>query len=253
MYTGKRAPKKKAGPTRVTRPFRPPGRRRSQSSVIPGLLRQTATEKKVIFTGDTDPINQPLIMSTTATIYCPNLIQVGSSMFNRIGRKVEMRSIRLVANIATLNTTRTTLTPDAGRIMVVYDRQTNGAFPAIADILQDTDQAGANLTDSVSGINMNNRERFVTLIDKKFTIPQATLTAGVLTNVFPNDIMIPTRIDEFRKLRGLTTHYKADSNPAVIGDIATGAIYILSLSQIQASGTELFNYKWSCRLKYVDV
>jgi len=251
MSTGKRTAKTRAQQRRVTKPFRAP--RRRQMGVIPGLLRQTASEKKVIFSGDTDPINQPLNMNTTAVLYCPNLIQVGSSMFNRIGRKIEMRSIRLVANINTLNTTRTTLTPDAGRIMVVYDRQTNGAFPAIADILQDTDQAGANLTESVSGINMNNRERFVTLIDKKFTIPQATLTAGVLTNVFPNDCAVPVKIDEFRKLRGLTTHFKADSNPAVIGDIATGALYILSLAQTQAAGTELFNYRWNCRLKYVDV
>jgi len=255
MYTGKRARKKPqtktTTTTRVTRPFRPP--RQAQRSVIPGLLYQTKTEKKVLFTGTADPTNATLAFNTTGNVVCINLIQVGSSMFNRIGRKVEMRSIRITGKLNTAAVTRATLSPDHGRIMIIYDRQTNGANPAITDFLQDTDQAGTNTTDSFSGLNMNNRERFVTIMDKKFIIPQATATAGVLTNVFPNDCEIPVRIDEFRKLRGLTTHFRADSNPAVIGDIATGGLFIISLSEEQTAGTELFNFEFNVRLKYVDV
>jgi len=236
---------------KVTRPFRAP--RAAQRNVIPGLLFQTKTEKKVLFTGTADPTNATLAFNTTGNVVCVNLIQVGSSMFNRIGRKVEMRSIRLTGKVNTAAVTRATLSPDHARIMIIYDRQTNGANPAITDFLQDTDQAGTNTTDSFSGLNMNNRERFVTILDKKFILPQATATAGVLTNVFPNDINIPVRVDEFRKLRGLTTHFRADSNPAVIGDIATGGLFIISLSEEQASGTELFNFEWNVRLKYVDV
>ena len=100
---------------------------------------------------------------------------------------------------------------------------------------------------------MNNRERFVVLIDHRVTVPQATATAGVLTNVFPNDCALPVITDEFRKLRGLTTHYGADSSPAVIGDITTGAVYIVTLTTFEASGAELFNLFWNIRLKYVDV
>jgi len=248
--TGKRPAKRKAPQTRATKQFRPPRRRQT---VIPGLLYQTRTEKKVLFTGTADPTNATLAFNTTGNVVCVNLIQVGSSMFNRIGRKIEMKSIRLCGKINTAAVTRATLSPDHARIMIIYDRQTNGANPAITDFLQDTDQAGTNTTDSFSGINMNNRERFVTIMDKRFILPQATATAGVLTNVFPNDVMIPVRVDEFRKLRGLTTHYKADSNPAVIGDVSTGGLFIISLSEEQASGTELFNFEFNVRLKYVDV
>lgn len=247
---GKRS--KKPKPTAPRKPFRAP-RRSQTNSVIPGLLKQTGVEKKVIFFGDADPINGALLFNTTAQITCLNLIQVGSSMFNRIGRKIEMRSIRLVVSIFTNTVTRATVLPDHGRIMLIYDRQTNGAFPAIADILQDTDQAGANTTEALSGLNMNNRERFVTIMDKKITLPQATATAGVLTNVFPNDTMLPIKFDEFRKLNGLTTHYKADSNPAVIGDISTGAMYLVCLSLLQTAGTELFSARWNARLKYSDL
>lgn len=222
-----------------------------RTGVIPGLLMQTNTEKKVLFTG-TFSLGIALAMNTTGTIQAINLIQVGSSMFNRVGRKIEMRSIRLVCNIQTLNVTRATIQPTLGRIMIIYDRQTNGANPALADFLQDTDQTGANTTNAYSGLNMNNRERFVTLLDKKINLPQATCTAGVMTNVFPNGEPIPETFDEFRRLKGLTTHFKADSNPAVIGDIATGGLFILSLAEDPA-GTELYQYSWNVRLKYVDV
>lgn len=255
MYTGKRTYGPKKTTARTMKPFRQPRRgvRRTQSSVIPGLLRQTATEKKVLYTGTNDPVNATLALNTTGTVTAINLIQVGSSMFNRIGRKIEMRSIRISGQLFTATVTRATVVPDYARVLIIYDRQTNGAFPTVSDILQDTDQAGTNTTEAFSGLNMNNRERFVTIMDKRFTIPQATATAGVLTNVFPQNEMYPIKIDEFRRLRGLTTHYKADSNPAVIGDVSTGGLYAVSIAQTQAAGTELFSFQFNCRLKYVDV
>jgi len=252
MYSGqgKRKKRVKGEGARPAKPFR--SQPRPQSGVIPGLLKQTGTEKKVLFSGTGDPINGLLALNSTGTVAATNLIQVGSSMFNRIGRKIEMKSIRLSGTILTLAVTRAAGIAH-GRIMLIYDRQTNGAFPTVSDILQDTDQAGTNFTESFSGINMNNRERFVTICDVRLTLPQATNTAGVLTNVYPNDCQGNViRVDEFRKLKGLVTHYKADSNPAVIGDISTGALYIISLTD-QTAGTELFTFNWSCRLKYEDM
>lgn len=232
MSTKRKAPARKK--KKVTKPFRPP--RRASASVIPGLLMQTNTEKKVLFAGTLDPINGLLALNATGTVAPLNLIQVGSSMFNRIGRKIEMRSIRLVMKLTALAVTRNTGF-DYGRIMVVYDRQTNSALPTMSTIISDTDQAGANTTESSSGLNMNNRERFVTIIDKRITLPQVTNTAGALTNAVPSDM--PILWEDFRQLRGLTTHFGADSNPAVIGDITTGGLYILSLAQ-SVAGAENF-------------
>jgi len=192
-----------------------------------------------------------LALNSTGTILALNLIQVGSSMFNRIGRKVEMRSVRLILKLNTMAVTRATVNPDLGRVMIIYDRQTNGANPALADFLQDTDQAGTNTTENFSGINMNNRERFVTIMDKKLMLPQGTATAGVMTNVFPSGDDVPIICDEFRRLKGLTTHFGADSNPAVIGDIRTGGLFLVSLAGF-AAGAELYNMNFNVRLKYVD-
>lgn len=230
---------------KVTRKFRAP--RKSSQGVIPGLLMQTNIEKKVLWT------NFQMVLNSTGEVQCLNLIRVGSSMFNRIGRKIEMRSLRIKTILTTLNVTRATVTPSFCRLCVIYDRQTNGALPPLADIFQDTSQAGTNNDNALSGINMDNRERFVTLIQKNFPVPQATATAGVLTNVFPNASSIPIVMDEFRQLRGLTTHYRADSAPAVIGDISTGSLLVTTDASPTAAGAELFQIEVSARLKYVDV
>lgn len=233
-----------------TKQFQPP---RKRQSVIPGLLRTAGEEKKVLYSSGSTSGGVPLSLNSTGSICALNLIQVGSSMFNRIGRRIEMISIRFSALYNPLSVTRVVPT-DYGRIMIVYDRQTNGAYPALADILQDTDQTGANTTSSKSGLNMNNRERFVTIMDKRLHLPQVTITGGAITAMFPSDTFeFRVLSDEYRKLPKLTTHFKADSNPAVIGDISTGALYILSLSR-EAAGSEAFEiYDWNCRLKYIDV
>lgn len=254
METGKRKrqPTKRVMKKKVTR-------RTSRHSVIPGLLKTRGEEKKVLFTGQATSGSSTLALNTTGTIQCLNLIQVGSSMFNRIGRRLEMVSVRFSGNlsfITSLGANRNSIT-DYGRIIVVYDRQTNGAYPAITDVLQDTDQAGNNTTSALSGLNMNNRERFVTILDHRFSIPACSneiFSAGAAAYEGPTDSFQPRPcIDEYRRLSKLTTHYKADSNPAVIGDISTGGLYVISLANL-ASGSENFLINpWNVRLKYVDV
>jgi len=144
----------------------------------PGELRQSyakmTSELKAL-----DVPNNTVLVNTTAVITPLNLIRAGSTFCNRIGRKIEMESARLVGALVPV---RTVVNQDYVRIMIVYDRQTNGALPAIADILQTTDQATANTTGTLSGVNLNNRDRFVILKDHHVTLPSFTDTAGVITN-----------------------------------------------------------------------
>jgi len=223
------------------------------ASVIPGLFQTKGEEKKVLFTSGTTSGSSTLALNATGTIEALNLIQVGSSMFNRIGRRIEMTSVRLEAYVNPINATRN-CSVDLGRIMIVYDRQTNGAFPAITDVIQDTDQTGANTTTAQTGINMNNRDRFVSILDHRMYLPQGTTTAGVASLLQPADAeYFKPVINEFRKLRMLTTHYKADSNPAVIGDITTGGLFIFSLAN-NTAGSDMWQIaNWNVRLKYVDM
>lgn len=90
-----------------------------------------------------------------------NCIPQGATVANRIGNKVMMKSVAFKANLVA---SATTLVLGA-RLMLVYDRQTNGAFPAIGDILQNQ-PAGA--TTAFSDINIANKNRFLILRDQYF-------------------------------------------------------------------------------------
>ena len=72
---------------------------------------------------------------------------------------------------------------DYCRLLVVYDRQTNGALPAASDILKDYDQSGSSSTGVFSGINPDNRERFVILADYRLAMPGTNdIAPGISAN-----------------------------------------------------------------------
>lgn len=205
-------------------------------------------------------VDLPLLISEFATvgtgnnqIGAVNLIQAGSSFFNRVGRKIELKSFTFKGIVFPV---RTQTNEHLARIILLYDRQTNGALPAVADILQTTDQTGANTTTSYSGINMNYRDRFLILRDIKLALPSVTDTGGVTTNLGAIDGVTPTTNISFHvKLKNLVTQYRADSSPSVIGDIATGGLYMLFLGNLIGSlgvATNGWNIAWESRLRYGD-
>ncbi|MDG0901972.1 capsid/nuclear shuttle family protein [Pseudomonas sp. L01] len=192
-------------------------------------------------------------LNATGSVTCLNLIRAGSSFFNRIGRRVELKNITFSAAVAPLRTS-TTSTSEYIRIIVVYDRQTNGANPAIADVLQSVDQAGANTTTSFSGINLNNRDRFRIFIDERITLPNITVAGAITTSpsVDIDPLKTTFNIKRFVKLGRELTQYKADSAPAVVGDIATGGLFLVMLGSAGA-GTEAYGLNWESRVRFNDV
>jgi len=211
---------------------------------MPARLVASASEIKAV-----DITATGYLANSTGVVTPLNLIATGSSFFNRIGRRVEMKSIRISGTMEPL---RTNVALDYIRLMIVYDRQTNGALPSMADILQSTAQNGTNTTNSYSGINLNNRDRFIILRDLRIVPPTETDTAGVITNLGAIDpITTLTNIDLYVKLKGLLTQYKADSSPAVIGDIATGGLFLVTFGLI-AAGSEGWGFELESRLRFND-
>jgi len=200
-------------------------------------------------------------LNGTGSIIGLNFIRAGSSFFNRIGRKIELKNLQLECRLQLVDDAAGRNPPLAyNRIIVVYDRQTNGAFPAIQDVLQDVDQAGTNSTDVMSEINLNNRERFTILRDWRFLTPDcSTQQVGAGNMQMANSTTFPDSMGEqsnglwkfFIPLKGLNTQYKADSAPAVIGDIATGGLYLITFGSLTA-GVEAFELLYSTRLRYWD-
>lgn len=187
---------------------------------LPGAYKSTGRELKAVDV----PFAVYNFLSAGSPSLLANGIQVGAGFFNRVGSKVEMVNLHLRGFISN----NATCLVQGLRMLVIYDRQPNGAMPTINDILQSRQDTGVATNSNMSEINLDQRDRYIILRDKMWYAPPCTNTAGVLTNgpSFPGNQLCSFEINEFIKLKGLTTHYKASSNPAVIGDINTGALYV---------------------------
>lgn len=196
--------------------------------------------------------------NSTGVFLALNTPTVGTSIYNRVGNEIEMKSLHVTGQIQTTSFV-TTGASEYIRLMVVYDRQPNGTFPSNSDLLTDYNNGG-NFTNSFSGLNPNNLDRFKVLMDQRFccsdnsstkstvpvpsTDPQSSNAIDYTTN--------PVNINRYINLKGLCTRYKASTNPTgAIGDIASGALLMFILGNV-AAGVEGFNYALKFRLRYVD-
>lgn len=238
--------------------YRAPAQRAPASLTIP---RHTP-EVKVLdcSSGSANLPNGNILFNTTGQVMFLNAIQTGSTFCNRVGRRITFKSLRFTGHMDVGSGGALTTNGDIGHFMIVYDRQPNGALPSVQTILQQTDQATTNTTTAACGLNMNNRERFETIVDCKISFPQVAMAGGLFTSMLPqvgptihcsSGCHLSMIIDEFRKLKNHVSHYQADSNPAVIGDISTGAFYIVTFANENAVGGFLIG-DWSCRMKFYD-
>lgn len=157
-----------------------------------------------------------------------NVIAAGAAVYERIGAKIMIRSIRIRTGWTGA------ATPCLGivRVAVVYDRQPNGAAPAIGDLFQDLRTAGATTTDLMSGVNIGNKNRFTILRDQSFIFDTTHLTTAL-------DWFIPCR---------LQTEYRASAG--TIGDISTGAVFLVMAAQNTTSFVNMPTCR--ARIRYED-
>lgn len=183
-------------------------------------------------------------LDSTGAVKCINLIQTGSSYNNRIGRRTCLVALYLHGY----------LFPQAentgvsyGRIAIVYDKQPNGALPAWSDVFQDDDQTGSTTNTAWSNINLNNRSRFWVVRDIRRNFP-AIASYDVVGTPEPSSMEVQVDMTQF--FQSQITQYKADSDPAVITDIATGSLLIMTYgNQVNASG---WNLGCTIRLRFCD-
>jgi len=203
---------------------------RNQRALIPASLvakRNTgATEVKSV-----DLLESTFPFNNTAPMVVFNIPLEGASFYNRIGRRIRMKSLHFRCKIMPSNNNATALPqPVILRQMIIYDRQCNGAFPALADILTAYSNAGTTSSQPLDGLNMNNRDRFEILLDNQVILPAmgingASPASTVLNYTSANEKNSgepqgQINMNRFIKLRGLETHFKASAG--AIGDIATG-------------------------------
>lgn len=153
-----------------------------------------------------------------------NCIPQGATVANRIGNKVVCKSLHIKGTIYNNNTALLAV----ARLMVVYDKQPNGAFPAMADILVEQ-PAGAPLF--YGSLNIANKSRFQVIRDGFYNLDSAQ------SNIHTFNLYCKGRWE---------TEFGA--NAGTIGDFRTGAIYLIG---IYANAIVLLS-NVACRVRYYD-
>jgi len=193
------------------------------------------------------------ITSTPPVAQYMNGTATGSGYFQHIGLKIQGKSIHLRGFVQNLVTS----VQGMGRIVVVFDKQTNGVLPTWAEVMANRDNAGATANGYQAEVNLDNRDRFVILRDYEHILPSCTNTAGVMTNQFPQNSSISSggkecnelSIDLFIKLKGLETTYGV-AGTAAIGDCKTGGIFLFCVASTNDAS---YSFAGSSRYRYTDV
>ena len=189
--------------------------------------RRSMNEKKTV---DTDSVSYNA--DTTGTSQLLNGVATGTDFTDRIGRKIILKSLQVQGWVQPIDdSTGFALC----RLLVVYDMQSNGAAPAITDILKSAT--------SEANINLNNRDRFKILFDKRFMIGKVTNTTTQTYAASPTCF----KVQLYRKLN-LETLYNGTTN--AVGSIATGAVYAWVIGNLGANAGGFMTL--STRIRFVD-
>jgi len=116
--------------------------------------------------------------------------------------------------------------------MLVYDRQPNGAFPAITDILYN---ASAGAVVYGSGVNMTNKSRFSILRDLRIELDPSN-TEGEVFHTYSRC--------------NAETEFGADGG--TIGDIRTGALYLVVFTGVLTGAAVITMRNVMTRIRYFD-
>lgn len=182
--------------------------------------------------------------STNANAQCLNLIETGAASYNRVGRKVKLLTLRLKGSVGYGYTSGTGMPASILRMVVVWDKQPNGAtIPVWNDIFGITNQGGAESSTILAPVRYDNMSRFSVVAEHTFETGADIQTTTGITIPF----------DKFIKLGGRETVYSSTNNPMTIADIGSGALYVFW--RAHNNGT---NGAWDvdatsvARLRYVD-
>lgn len=161
-----------------------------------------------------------------------NGIEEGTGLNQRVGRKISLASSSVKYTLVS----PADFSSSSVRLTVVFDKQANGTSPAVGDVFMDS-TGPAN-----SNFNLNNRQRFVTLYDKRIAVnPIDSAHTSTHTGTIPI------------RLKGMTTTYK-NTGPQ-IGDIATGSLFLIvsgTAANGGAANTKPVFY-YNSRTRYLDV
>ncbi len=207
---------------------------------------------------DTDiSITRGNVLATTNTNGAStilNLIRSGSGSWNRIGRKVKLKSVRLrglAQHVYSNQATTSNILSNTLRMVVVWDKQPSGAtLPTFDKIFGRTEQDGTESTDFLDPINYDNMGRFQVLADK---LIDGKVSIVPNSGGSENDVFEDFAFDCYVKL-GRETIFEGNSEPMTIADISSGGLYVYfrGLRNISDVSEWQINANSFARLRYTD-
>jgi len=231
-------------------------RGKSLNRAVAAAVRKTV-EKKGVDTPLT--IAGPVLATTNTNADCIvlNLVQQGAGSWNRIGRKINLQSVRLRGMAVFIYDNQVTLGTLQGnvlRMVVVWDKQPSGAsIPTFDTVFGKTDQNGTEQTNFLDPVKYDNMDRFSVLRDCVMDAkPQVEVPTA--SGSLPGAI-VRVPFDEFIPLKNRECVFLGQSTPMTIADISTGAMYVYFRAAVANNDTS----DWSidatsfARLRYVDI
>jgi len=241
------------GYNRATGGLTAAARGKSLNRAVAAAVRKTVEKKGVDF---------PLTIATAITAatndnsdcFVVDLVQQGAGSWNRVGRKIELQSLRvrgIVLWTYKQEGTTNNLVGNTLRMVVVWDKQPSGnAIPTFDTVFGVTGQDGSETTTFLNPVKYDNMDRFSVLRDcviQQFE-PRVLTTGGT-----QNTVKVRVPFDEFIALKGREVVFLGQSTPMTIADVSTGAVYVYF--RAAASGAENFfqiEDDSFARLRYID-
>ena len=209
-------------------------RQRSVNAIIKRALRAPLSGRTPSKeTGYVDVASASYALDTTGSVTLLNTIAQGTSVTQRVGKKVSLKSLQARG---TISSNSATIVNDVA-YMIVYDKRPTGALPTISDILTSAAPTSMN--------NDNNAGRF-RILKRVDAVLIGNTTAAANTT----DSTIQGA-DWFLNLKGLQTVYKAAATGA-IADIEEGALYLVTIGGT-AAGTGAGFMQTAFRTRFVDI
>lgn len=181
--------------------------------------------------------------STNTNINFINAISQGTGAYQRIGRKISIKSINLTYRIQPKNlpapTTRL-------KVALVWDKHPDSATPAYNEIFNSLKQDGTSVSDVESLINLDHTDRFVILHSRMFSGGRADLNGNILVQNMDANRMTGTYIKSLSK----TMTFKGAGSD--LSDVQSGALYFVTFNSDATTAQQFWDAHMQLRLKYTD-
>ncbi len=165
------------------------------------------------------------------------VIAEGNGESQRVGRKVTVKRIGWRYEVLLPTTATAADTSDVVRVVLVLDKQANGALPVATDVFEDDDYQSFN--------NLANSQRFRILMDKSYSIATPAGSGRGTTDTLSYGDNVITA--QWHKTCNIPIEYDNSATTGVITSIRSNNIFAVVGSKSGVAG-----FRSKLRIRYTD-